>query len=213
MVSVVCIYCILFVNSIQTLTDSSYPEMSPNNPFVSTRQPYLRWMGGCDDGTWLDYEIGEAFHPLWNYLFQHGASPSHLPRKFPEKLPSKRGREEHYKPWRRSCLAKWTRPLLHLQDLKQNSQESTIEDSEFSFGSFKWESLSWNWRFPGQISYKLGFPGGAGGKEPTCQCRRCMRCRLDPWIGKIPWTKALEPTPVFFTEKSHGQRSLIGYGP
>ena len=25
----------------------------------------------------------------------------------------------------------------NLQDLKQNSQESTIEDSEFSFGSFK----------------------------------------------------------------------------
>ena len=154
-----------------------------------------------------------VFHPLWNYLFQHGASPSHLPRKFPEKLPSKRGREEHYKPWGRSCLAKWTRPLLHLQDLKQNSQENTIEDSEFSFGSFKWESLSWNWRFPGQISYKLGFPGGAGGKEPTCQCRRCMRCRLDPWVGKIPWTRAPEPTPIFFTEKSHGQRSLIGYGP
>lgn len=36
------------------------PEMSPNNPCVSTRQPRLCWMGGCDDGTWLDYEIGKA---------------------------------------------------------------------------------------------------------------------------------------------------------
>ena len=24
------------------------------------------------------------------------------------------------------------------------------------------------------------------GKESACQCRRCMRHRFDPWIGKIP---------------------------
>ena len=32
-----------------------------------------------------------------------------------------------------------------------------------------------------------GFPGGASGKEPTCQCRRPKRCRFDPWVRKIPW--------------------------
>ena len=26
----------------------------------------------------------------------------------------------------------------------------------------------------------MGFPGGASGKEPTCQCRRYTRDRLDP---------------------------------
>ena len=31
-----------------------------------------------------------------------------------------------------------------------------------------------------------GFPGGAGGKEPTCQCRREKRFGLDPWVGRIP---------------------------
>ena len=31
-----------------------------------------------------------------------------------------------------------------------------------------------------------GFPGGASGKEPYCQCRRCKRCGFDPWVGKIP---------------------------
>ena len=31
------------------------------------------------------------------------------------------------------------------------------------------------------------FPGGTSGKEPACQCRRCKRCRFDPWVGKIPW--------------------------
>jgi len=32
----------------------------------------------------------------------------------------------------------------------------------------------------------MGFPGGANGKEPTCQCRRHKRRGFDPWIGKIP---------------------------
>ena len=30
------------------------------------------------------------------------------------------------------------------------------------------------------------FPGGASGKEPTCQCRRHKRCGFNPYIGKIP---------------------------
>ena len=58
-----------------------------------------------------------------------------------------------------------------------------------------------------------GFPGGTGGKEPTCQCRRRKRCGFDPWVGKIPWKKAWLPTPVFLPRESHGQRSLMGYSP
>jgi len=33
---------------------------------------------------------------------------------------------------------------------------------------------------------RICFPGGASGKEPTCQCRRCNRGRFNPWIEKIP---------------------------
>ena len=42
-----------------------------------------------------------------------------------------------------------------------------------------------------------GFPGGASGKEPTCQVRRHKRCGFDPWVGKIPWKRKWQPTPVF----------------
>ena len=34
-----------------------------------------------------------------------------------------------------------------------------------------------------------------------------------PWVRKIPWRRAQQPTPVFLFQKSHGQRSLAGYGP
>ena len=46
-----------------------------------------------------------------------------------------------------------------------------------------------------------GFPGDA------------MRCRFDPWVRKIPWRRAWQPTPVFLPGESHGQRSLAGYSP
>ena len=58
-----------------------------------------------------------------------------------------------------------------------------------------------------------GFPGGTNGKEPACQCRRCKRCGLDAWVSKIPWRRAHQPTPVFLSVESHGQKSLVGYGP
>ena len=48
---------------------------------------------------------------------------------------------------------------------------------------------------------------------PTCQCRRRKRCRFDPWVRKIPWKTAWQPTPVFLPGESHGQRSLEGYSP
>ena len=52
---------------------------------------------------------------------------------------------------------------------------------------------------------------GTSGKEPTCQVKRHKRHRFDPWVGKIPWRRAWQPTPVFLPEKSHGQRSLVGF--
>ena len=28
----------------------------------------------------------------------------------------------------------------------------------------------------------MGFPGGASGKKPACQCRRHKRHKFDPWV-------------------------------
>ena len=33
----------------------------------------------------------------------------------------------------------------------------------------------------------------------------------ETWFGKIPWRRKWQPTPVLLPEKSHGQRSLVGY--
>ena len=34
---------------------------------------------------------------------------------------------------------------------------------------------------------------------------------LETWVGKIPWRRTWQPTPVFLPGESHGQRSLVGY--
>ena len=44
-------------------------------------------------------------------------------------------------------------------------------------------------------------------KKLPCQNRH-KRHRFDPWVGKIPWRRAWQPTPVFLLGESHGQRSL-----
>ena len=70
--------------------------------------------------------------------------------------------------------------------------------------------MSWGLS-PSWFTDSSHFPGGSSSKEPTCQCRRCKRRGFDPWVGKIPWRGAWQPTPVFSPGESHGQGSLKGY--
>ena len=64
-----------------------------------------------------------------------------------------------------------------------------------------------------RIVKAMGFPGGTSGKEPACQCKRRKRRRYNPWVGKIPWRRAWQPTPVYLPGGVYGQRSLEGYSP
>ena len=59
--------------------------------------------------------------------------------------------------------------------------------------------------------FHLLFPGGASGKEPTCQCRRHETRGSIP--GKMSLRRKWQPTPIFLPGEFHGQRSLAGYSP
>ena len=39
------------------------------------------------------------------------------------------------------------------------------------------------------------------------------RPRFNTWIRKIPWRRKWQPTPLFLSGESHGQRILAGYSP
>ena len=45
------------------------------------------------------------------------------------------------------------------------------------------------------------------GKASACQHR------FNPWIGKIPWSRKWQPTPVYLPGKFYGPRSLEGPSP
>ena len=55
-----------------------------------------------------------------------------------------------------------------------------------------------------------GLPWWLSGKESACQFRSHW---FHPWFGKIPWRSKWQPTPMFWSGESHGQRSLAGYSP
>ena len=56
----------------------------------------------------------------------------------------------------------------------------------------------------------MGFPGGSAVKNSP---DNVGDVGFDPWVGKIPCRRKWQPTLVFLTGKSHGQRSLGGYSP
>ena len=68
-----------------------------------------------------------------------------------------------------------------------------------------WESL-----FFCTYSRLWGVPDGTSGKEPACQRRRHKRCGFNPWIGKISWRRAWQPTQVFLPEESPWMKDCGG---
>ena len=56
----------------------------------------------------------------------------------------------------------------------------------------------------------LLFPGGSDSKTSVSNAGDPGSI---PWVGKIPWRRKWQPTPVLLPGKSHGQRNLVGYSP
>ena len=59
-----------------------------------------------------------------------------------------------------------------------------------------------------------GFPGGAMGKEPACQCRRRKRHAFDPWVGKVPMAthSSVLAWRIPRTEEPRGLQSIVEQG-
>ena len=59
----------------------------------------------------------------------------------------------------------------------------------------------------------MGFPGGTSGKKKNLPASigDVRDVGFHPWVGKISWRRAWQPTPVFLSGESHGQSSLVGY--
>ena len=47
----------------------------------------------------------------------------------------------------------------------------------------------------------------------AAQTVKSLSAVQETWVGKIPWRREWQPTPVFLPGESHGWRSLVGYSP
>ena len=65
-----------------------------------------------------------------------------------------------------------------------------------------------------QVSLLFNFPGVASSiKNPQVKAGRRKSYRFDPWLGKIPWMRARQHTPVFLPRVFHRQRNMSGCSP
>ena len=68
-------------------------------------------------------------------------------------------------------------------------------------------------RSPGEgISYPLRY-SWASLVAQLGICLQCGKPGFDPWVGKIPWRRVWQLTPLFLPGEFHGQRSPMGYSP
>ena len=132
----------------------------------------------------------------------------------------------HYSAWLRVCMrAQWEMRMRNLQVLEMGISEwNEMRQTELGWGCL-WSS---NTRMKLTTVYTryiysiysvcvcvcvCVYAHIYSSKESACQYRRCRRHSFDPWVGKIPWSRKWQPTPVFLPGKSHEQRSLADYSP
>ena len=72
--------------------------------------------------------------------------------------------------------------------------------------TFKIYCLS-NFQINSTVLLTVNCPGGSVIKNSLANTENVGR--FYPWVGKIPWRRKWQPTPIFFPRKSHRQRSLV----
>ena len=66
--------------------------------------------------------------------------------------------------------------------------------------------------FQPSVSHDVEPPIWASPVAQHLHCRRHRRCGFDPWVGKIPWRRAWQPTLVFLPQEFHGEEPAV-YNP
>ena len=57
---------------------------------------------------------------------------------------------------------------------------------------------------------RIGLPRWFTGQVICLLCRRWRRHGFNSWVGKIPWRRTWQPTPLFLLDYAMDKRSLVG---
>ena len=101
-------------------------------------------------------------------------------------------------PWRREQLPTLVFWLGEFYGLYHPWGHKELDMTErFSLSLLSSEQARVVWILNGQcikrISPIRSFPGGASGKESSCQCKIHKRLNFDPWVMRIPWSRKMAP--------------------
>ena len=162
-----------------------------------------------------------AVWPQWNMFKQWTGSQKKVKTLRPEPMFNNLGEKKKMEWWTEKCSGEkvgreWEGSLrqgLKLLCGRQSQLRSMLWLTDQSWQKETPSLLRDNTDEKGMVIGYTGFPGDDSGKEPACQCRRRQRCRFNPWVRKIPWRSAWQPTPVSLPGEFQGQRSLVGYSP
>ena len=114
--------------------------------------------------------------------------------------------------WKRYGIRNWTKVLNCCVSFRSPSNVHVLVSHTWVWATWEGKCSQPLWSKPCVVSFGTtlvseqlwGFPCGSDGRV----CLQCRRTEFDPWIGKIPWRREWQPTPVFPPEEFHGQRSL-----
>ena len=99
----------------------------------------------------------------------------------------------------------WSWDCSHVLDFPGSSA-----DKEFACNAGDLGSIPGLGRSPGE---GIGYPFQYSWASLVAQTVKNLPAMQKTWVGKIPWSRTWQPTPVFLPGESHGQRSLAGYSP
>ena len=94
------------------------------------------------------------------------------------------------------------------QRVNSSYQVAKILELQPQHLSFQWIfriDFLWGWLVWSPYSPREGFPGGSVSLESACNAGDCLqhsRSGFDPWVRKIPWRRAWQPTLVFLSGES-----------
>ena len=92
-------------------------------------------------------------------------------------------------------------PLLWPPDAKSDSLQKTLMLGRIESRRRRgWQRIRW-------------LDDRINSRDMSLSKLRAKETWFDPWVRKILWRRAWQPTPVVLPEESHGQRSLVGYSP